>query len=135
MAREPSQTSNVAQAGGAVYVDAAVPRGHRAVDPHLALWPRSAALYKRLAEAQHFAGQKQKAIEAEEAALRIDGGDLQLRRSVERAKTGKELLSDLAVDGKTAISAYEAHPGSEEASTAVTCWTLLACATTQTARR
>ncbi len=37
---------------------------------------------------------------------------------MERAKTGKELLQDYAIDGKAAIAAYEAAPGEENSAAA-----------------
>ena len=65
-------------------------------------WPRDAGLLKRMAELQSLAGDAKAALASREEALRIDGGDLSLRRSVERARTGKELLADQAVDGRAA---------------------------------
>jgi tetratricopeptide (TPR) repeat protein len=78
-------------------------------------WPRNAALAKRLGEVHDFAGQPEKALAAREQALLLDGGDLTLRRTVERTKTGKELLQDHAIDGKAALDNYQAQPGSEDA--------------------
>ncbi len=81
----------------------------------LASWPRNAALLKRLADVQEMMGKKDLAVKTREQALLVDGGDLPLRRSVERARTGKELLADYAIDGKAAIAAYEQTHGDEEA--------------------
>ncbi|MHB8873938.1 MAG: tetratricopeptide repeat protein [Myxococcaceae bacterium] len=78
-------------------------------------WPRSPAISKRLAEIYDFAGKRELALAAREEALSFDGSDLQLRRIVERAKTGKELLQDEAIDGRAAIAAYEAKATAEEA--------------------
>ncbi|MFZ5467812.1 MAG: hypothetical protein ACOZIN_00125 [Myxococcota bacterium] len=80
-----------------------------------ARWPRNAALLKRLADVHEFAGDKDKALALREAALALDGSDLALRRMVERARTGAEPLQPYAVDGREAIAAYEAQPGTEDA--------------------
>lgn len=77
------------------------------------LWPRAAFLYKRLADVREYAGDNKEALALREQALTIDGNDLSLRRTVERAKTGKELLQDYAIDGKAAIAAYEASRSKE----------------------
>ncbi len=71
------------------------------------LWPRAAIFYKRLADVREYAGAPAEALALREQALAIDGSDLTLRRAVVRAKTGKELLQDYAIDGKAAIAAYE----------------------------
>jgi tetratricopeptide (TPR) repeat protein len=84
----------------------------------LTLWPRAAILYKRLADVREYAGDTKEALALREQALAIDGSDLSLRRAVERAKTGKELLQDYAIDGKTAIAEYEASRGEESAAAA-----------------
>lgn len=83
-----------------------------------ALWPRNTQLLKRLADVREYAGDAAGALALREKALLIDGGDLSLRRAVERVKTGKELLQDQAIDGRKAIAAYEANHGSEESSAA-----------------
>ncbi|WP_375756655.1 tetratricopeptide repeat protein [Corallococcus exercitus] len=74
------------------------------------VWPRNAEILKRLADVREYAGQGQEALKLREQALRLDGTDLSLRRAVERAKTGKELLAAYAIDGKEALKAYEAAP-------------------------
>jgi tetratricopeptide (TPR) repeat protein len=79
------------------------------------LWPRNPSLPRKLGEVLDLAGKPKEALAAREASLALDGGDLELRRMVERAKTGKEPLQEHAVDGKAAIAAYEAKPGSEDA--------------------
>jgi predicted Zn-dependent protease len=71
------------------------------------LWPRGAIFYKRLADVREYAGAPAEALALREQALAIDGTDLSLRRAVIRAKTGKEILQDYAVDGRAAIAAYE----------------------------
>jgi cellulose synthase operon protein C len=82
------------------------------------LWPRGAFLYKRLADVREHAGAPAEALALREQALLIDGSDLTLRRAVARAKTGQELLQELAIDGKAAIAAYEAARGEESSAAA-----------------
>jgi tetratricopeptide (TPR) repeat protein len=80
-------------------------------------WPRTPSLLKRIGDVEALAGHPQEALEAREGALHLDGGDLPLRRIVEHARTGHELLDDLAQDGQKAIAQYEqAHPHEEAAS-------------------
>ncbi len=79
------------------------------------LWPRAAFLYKRLADVREYAGAPAEALALREQALAIDGSDLALRRAVVRAKTGKEVLQDYAIDGKAAIAAYEKENRRENA--------------------
>ncbi|CAM3080364.1 hypothetical protein G4177_04845 [Corallococcus sp. ZKHCc1 1396] len=74
------------------------------------VWPRNTELLKRMADVREYAGQGKEALKLREKALKLDGSDLPLRRAVERAKTGKELLADHAIDGKEALKAYEAAP-------------------------
>ncbi|RKH32829.1 DUF3858 domain-containing protein [Corallococcus sicarius] len=74
------------------------------------VWPRNTELLKRLADVREYAGQGAEALKLREQALKLDGSDLPLRRAVERAKTGKELLAAYAIDGKEALKAYEAAP-------------------------
>ncbi|MBJ6761206.1 tetratricopeptide repeat protein [Myxococcaceae bacterium JPH2] len=75
-----------------------------------AIWPRNKELLERLADVREYAGDKAEALTLREQALMLDGSDLTLRRAVERAKTGKELLQAHAIDGREAIRAYEAAP-------------------------
>lgn len=78
-------------------------------------WPRNPLLPKRMGEVLALQGKDAEALKAREAALALEGGDLSLRRLVARAQTGKELLQDLAVDGMTAIRAYQAKAPHEDA--------------------
>ncbi|MCI0569857.1 MAG: hypothetical protein L0Y66_03830 [Myxococcaceae bacterium] len=87
----------------------------RVLEGMRAFWPRNAGVLKRLADARELAGALAEALALREEALRLDGTDLALRRIVERARTGKELLADVAIDAKAAIAAYEANRGSEDA--------------------
>src|SRR6185295_7088975 len=79
------------------------------------VWPRNPMVVKQLADLVELSGQRDAALALREEALRLDGADLTLRRAVERARTGRELLSDQAVSGKDAIAAYEAQRGPEDA--------------------
>jgi tetratricopeptide (TPR) repeat protein len=74
------------------------------------VWPRNADLVKRMADVREYAGQPAEALALREKALAMEGDDLSLRRAVERAKTGREVLQDQAIDGREAIRAYEAEP-------------------------
>ena len=85
------------------------------IDRTRLVWPRSAALLKILGDVQERAGRPKEALEARDAALAIDGADLSLRRIVERARTGKELLADQAISTDEALKAYQAAPGDEDA--------------------
>jgi tetratricopeptide (TPR) repeat protein len=80
-----------------------------------ALWPRNALLLKRLGDVYEFWGRPDEAQRFREKALELDGSDLTLRRIVERRRTGKEVLAEYAIDGKSAIDAYEAGHGTEDA--------------------
>lgn len=78
-------------------------------------WPRNAQLPKTLGDVLEMAGRHPEALAAREAALTLDGADLQLRRALARTKTGKELLQDYAISTEEALKSYEAAPGSEDA--------------------
>jgi cellulose synthase operon protein C len=80
-----------------------------------ALWPRNTAVLKAMGDVFEQAGRQPEALTAREAALALDGGDLALRRAVERAKTGHELLDDEAISTAEALKSWEAAPGSEDA--------------------
>ncbi|WP_163866376.1 tetratricopeptide repeat protein [Myxococcus eversor] len=73
-------------------------------------WPRNAELLKRMADVREYAGQTAEALALREKALALEGDDLSLRRAVERAKTGKELLQEHAIDGREAMRAFDAEP-------------------------
>jgi len=81
-------------------------------------WPRNAQVPKTLGDVYDVAGRKDEALAAREAALLLDGADLQLRRALERQKTGKELLEAWAISTDEALKSYEAAPGSEDATSA-----------------
>jgi tetratricopeptide (TPR) repeat protein len=74
------------------------------------VWPRNADLVKRMADVREYAGQPAEALALREKALAMEGEDLSLRRAVERAKTGRELLQEYAIDGREAIRAFEEQP-------------------------
>lgn len=82
------------------------------------LWPRNVQVLKALGDVFDAAGKTPEALAAREAALAIDGGDLQLRRLVARAKTGRELLDAEAISTEEALASYAAAPGSEDATSA-----------------
>ncbi|MBX5482239.1 MAG: hypothetical protein IRZ16_10450 [Myxococcaceae bacterium] len=119
LARDPSNLG-VIQSLIPLYVAARrFPDAETLLQKTAALWPRDAELLRRLADVQEFAGRPKDALATREKALRLAGGDLALRRSVHRAKTGKELLSEYAIDGAEAIRRYEAKHGTEEAASAL----------------
>jgi cellulose synthase operon protein C len=80
-----------------------------------ALWPRSPGVLKQLAELQALQGGAKEALASRQEALALDGGDLTLRRLVERQLTGKELLQAQALDGRAALKAYQRGSHDEEA--------------------
>jgi hypothetical protein len=71
------------------------------------IWPRDPRIEKRRAEYLEMAGDLASAKAARERALRLDGGDLSLRRAL-ALETGHEPLDDLDEDGLAAIKAYRA---------------------------
>jgi hypothetical protein len=71
------------------------------------IWPADAQLQRRLGEMLELSGKPVAARSARERALALDGSDLGLRRAL-ALEDGRELLSDLAVDGPATIRAYEA---------------------------
>ncbi|WP_426747951.1 tetratricopeptide repeat protein [Myxococcus faecalis] len=73
-------------------------------------WPRNTELLKRMADVREYSGKGAEALALREKALALEGDDLSLRRAVERAKTGKELLQEFAIDGQEALRAYDAEP-------------------------
>jgi cellulose synthase operon protein C len=79
------------------------------------LWPRNAGLLKQLAELQALTGDAKGALASRQQALVLDGGDLSLRRLVEKQLTGKEVLAAQALDGRAALKAYQAGAHDEEA--------------------
>lgn len=89
-----------------------------ALQDGLSVWPRNTGLLRRLADTEELAGRAEAALATRERALAIDGGDLTLRRQVERARTGKELLEEYAIDGRAVVADYLARPGSEDATSA-----------------
>ena len=90
----------------------------RRLDAERKLWPRNTMVLKALADTLDEAGKTKDALAWREAALLLDGADLQLRRLVERAKTGRELLDEYAISTDEALKSYEAAPGSEDATSA-----------------
>jgi hypothetical protein len=68
-------------------------------------WPHSALYRKRRAEALEAQGDVPGARSEREAALRIDGSDLRLRRSL-AVEDGTEILDALSHDGEAALESY-----------------------------
>lgn len=89
--------------------------GAKVLEAVLARWPRHVAAWLALADARALAGDPAGSLAARESALALDGGNLSLRRSVERARTGKELLDAHAISTQEAFKAYAAAPGDEDA--------------------
>jgi tetratricopeptide (TPR) repeat protein len=112
------------QAGAAITVAGLLAAGRQygeavtALQHSLGLWPRSPQLLKALGDVEEQAGHGAEALRAREAALLVDGGDLALRRAVERARTGQELLAEEAISTREALADYQAGPGSEDATSA-----------------
>jgi len=79
------------------------------------LWPRNPGLLKQLAELQAMSGDAKGALASRQKALVLDGGDLSLRRLVEKQLTGKEVLQAQALDGRAALKAYQSASHDEEA--------------------
>lgn len=86
-----------------------------AIEKGRAIWPLTASLPKMLGDVLERKGAKTEALKARQQALALDGGDLALRRHVERALTGKELLDAYAISTDEALKAYAAAPGNEDA--------------------
>ena len=80
------------------------------------LRPRDPALWKRLGDTLALGKHDAEALAARERALALDGSDLSLRRMVERARTGKELLAAYAIDGRSALKRFEARGSNVEGS-------------------
>lgn len=113
--RDTSAINNVNALAGLYVAQKRYPQAAKLLSGLRTLWPRNVQLLKRLADVQQLAGKEKEAEALRTEALAIDGSDLSLRRSLERARTGKEPLEGYAIDGKAAIAAYEAQPGTEDA--------------------
>ncbi len=83
--------------------------------PALAAWPRATQLWKARADQRELGGDRAGARADREAALRLDGGDLTLRRAL-ALESGAEPLAAEAVDGLAAIRDYLKAPMREDAS-------------------
>ncbi|MBL8951890.1 MAG: hypothetical protein JNK82_13995 [Myxococcaceae bacterium] len=79
------------------------------------LWPRNALLLKHLADVYEHEGNSNEALTMRERALTVDGGDLVTHRTVERMRSGRELLDKHAISTEEALKAYAAAPGDEDA--------------------
>ena len=74
-----------------------------------AIRPRDPSLWKRLGDTLALGKHDKEALAAREQALALDGSDLALRRTVERTRTGKEILANFAIDGRKALKAFDAR--------------------------
>jgi predicted Zn-dependent protease len=81
-----------------------------------ALRPRDPTLWKRLGDTLALGKHDAEALAAREQALALDGSDLALRRTVERARTGKDILAAFAIDGRKALKAFDARGSNVEGS-------------------
>jgi tetratricopeptide (TPR) repeat protein len=115
VARDPGQISNSTALSNLYLAQRRFEEAAKLLETLSAMWPRNAFLPKRLADVYEFWGKAEEAQRQREKSLAIDGSDLSLRRIVERRRTGKEVLAELAIDGKSAIDAYEAQHGTEDA--------------------
>ena len=118
LARDPSSPGTAVELADAHVAERHFDEATRVLQGLLPLWPRNAALLKRLADVREYAGARDEALALRERALALEGEDLTLRRAVVRARTGKELLEAHAIDGRRAIAAYEAARGTEDSAAA-----------------
>ncbi len=103
----------------AAHVAAGAPaRAVEALEAARAIWPRSARIEKRLADARELSGDAAGARAARERALLLDGGDLTLRRAL-ALEDGHEVLDAWAEDASSAIRAYQAARRSDDTSSAL----------------
>ncbi len=79
------------------------------------LWPRNALIYRHLADVYEHEGKTKEALAMRERSLQLDGGDLPTHRTVERMRSGRELLDPHAISTEEALKAYAAAPGDEDA--------------------
>jgi hypothetical protein len=93
-------------------------RAVRVLEALRAVWPRSARVEKKLADALELAGDGAAARAARERALLDDGGDLALRRRL-ALEDGREVLDDWAEDAASAIRAYQAARRTDDTSSAL----------------
>ena len=115
LAAEPSSVALAQGAAALLLGDRRPAEATALLGPLRTMWPRDAGLLKHLAEVQALSGDAAGALASREAALLIDGGDLSLRRLVERTRTGQELLAEEAVSGPAAVRAYESGPRDDDA--------------------
>ena len=112
--RDPAQVSSANNLVGLYFAAKRYDDAIRTLEALRKIWPRNTVLSVRLADALEYSGKPDQALAVREAALAIDGGNLSLRRAVHRAKTGRELLDEHAIDGREAIRRYEASSVPEE---------------------
>jgi len=103
---------------GAHMAAGAPARAVEALEAIRAIWPRSARIEKKLADARELAGDRAGARASRERALLLDGGDLRLRRAL-ALEDGREVLAEWAEDAGSAIRAYEAARRTDDTSSAM----------------
>lgn len=118
LARDESQLSVVSSLASALVALGRLDEALTTLARGAALWPRNAAVVKQAADVLELAGKQKEALAQRERALELDPADLALRRTVERLKTGRELLDAHAISTAAALKAYEAAPGAEDANAA-----------------
>jgi tetratricopeptide (TPR) repeat protein len=119
LARDPTHVPTAAALANLYVAQQRFEEAARLYADLTALWPRSTQLLKHEADVYEFWGKPQDALKLRQQALRDDGGDLSLRRAVDRTVTGAEPLQEYAISGKAAITAYEAQRGDEDATSAL----------------
>jgi hypothetical protein len=95
-----------------------LPRAVQVLEAARAVWPRSARLEKRLADALELGGDPRAARAARERALLDDGGDLGLRRRL-ALEDGGEVVDAWAEDATSILRAYQAARRTDDTSAAL----------------
>jgi cellulose synthase operon protein C len=90
----------------------------RLLDRAIARFPREASLYKLLAELETLARHDAAALQAQRAALFIDGDDVALRSTLSFRSTKKELLQEFSISTAEAIKDYDSSANPKGATSA-----------------
>lgn len=114
LALRPAQVQPALQRAAALAALGDHAAAARSLEEALATWPRSAGLLKAAADQRELSGDRAGARQLRERALVVDGSDLALRRAL-ALQDGRELLDDVAQDGRAALEAYLARPRREAA--------------------
>ncbi len=115
LAEDESHVPVVTQLAGLYISQRRFDDAAKRVERALQLWPRNAGLLRLLGDIHEHAGHAELALAARQRSLLLDGGDLATRRTVERMRTGQEVLTDHAISTEEALKAYAAAPGDEDA--------------------